>query len=191
MTLRLLTKNDVDRAVADVSNHAETCHFIQLLHNSSIPLRIHIAPDDADGVELVLILEVHALPLQHILAEVLTLSAYPGDRQSNGKIDLSRGNALTIQLTGNAHKREQVVVLVLPLVRKILLVSFTDLVVAPLKEKSVLGESRCGIELGDTRGRDRVGGLNISVTVVDAYDQEVVVMFQNRYLRYTFIQLCG
>lgn len=91
----------------------------------------------------------------------------------------------------NTHKREQVVVLVLPLVGKILLVSLTDLIVAFLKEKSVLGEGRCGIELGDACGCDRVGGLDVAVTVVDAYDQEVVVMFQNRYLRYPFIQPCG
>ena len=184
-------KNDVDRSVADIGDHAQTCHLVQLFHHGGIALRIHIAPDDADGVELVLILEVRALPLQHILAEALTLSAYPGDRQSHCKINFSRSDALTVQLTGDTHKREQVVVLVLPLVRKILLMSLTDLVVAPLKEKSVPGEGRCGIELGDTRGCDRIGGLDVPVTVVDAYDQEVVVMFQYLYLRNIFIQLSG
>ena len=149
------------------------------VHRTPAPLRINIAPDDVDGVEFVLIFEIHAL----------TLSAYPCDWQPNGKIDLSRGNALTVQLTDDTHKREQVVVLVLPLVGKILLMSLTDLIVAPLKEKSVLCKGRCGIELDDACGCDRVGGLDVAVTVVDAYDQEVVIMFQYLYLRNIFIQL--
>ncbi len=35
-----------------------------------------------------------------------------------------------------------------------------------------------------------LGGLDIPITVVDTYDQEVVVMFQYLYLRNILIQLC-
>ncbi|MBP1534322.1 MAG: hypothetical protein IK999_09385 [Ruminococcus sp.] len=64
-----------------------------------------------------------------------------------------------------------------------------DLIVVAVKEKRILCKGRCGIELRDACGCDRVGGLDVAVTVVDAYDQEVVVMFQYLYLRNIFIQL--
>ena len=67
------------------------------------------------------------------------------------------------------------------------LVSLTYKIVAAVIVERVLGESRCGIELGDACWCDRIGGLDISVTVVDAYDQEVVIMFQYLYLRNIFI----
>ncbi len=60
--------------------------------------------------------------------------------------------------------------------------SLADQIVAALKEKRVLGECRCGIKLGDACGRDRVGSLDVSVTVVDAYDQKVIVMLHLKLL---------
>jgi len=115
--------------------------------------------------------------LEHILAEVLSLTIHPCQRQSDCKVYICGSDALTVQLTGNAHKGEQVVVFVLPLVGQILLVSLTDEIVAPVIVERVLCEGRCGIELCDACRRDRIGGLDVPVTVVDVYDQEVVVSF--------------
>ena len=41
----------------------------------------------------------------------------------------------------------------------------------------LIGEGRCGIEHCDACGSDRVGSLDVPVTVVDTHDQEVVVSF--------------
>lgn len=77
----------------------------------------------------------------------------------------------------DAHKGEQVVVIVLPLIRQILLVSLTNEVVAAVIVERVLGEGRCGIELGDACGCDRIGGLDVALAVVDAHDQKICCIF--------------
>ena len=115
--------------------------------------------------------------LEHILAEVLSLTINPGQRQSDCEMNVCGSDALTIQFTGDAHKGEQVVVIVLPLIGQILLVSLTYEIVAAVIVQRVLGEGRCCIQLGDACGCDRIGGLDIPVTVVNAHDQEVVVSF--------------
>jgi len=137
----------------------------------------YTAPDDADGIELVLILEVHTLTLEHILAEILSLTIHPCQRQSDCKVYVCGSDALTVKLMSDAHKGEQVVVIVLPLVRQILFVSLTYKILAAVIVQRVLGEGRCGIQLGNACGCDRIGGLDVAVTMVDAHDQEVVVSF--------------
>ena len=68
------------------------------------------------------------------------------------------------------------------------MISANPEVISSILSKSCFPE--CS-SVGDTRGRDRVGGLDIPVTVVDAYNQEVVIVFQYLYLRNIFIQLSG
>ena len=82
-----------------------------------------------------------------------------------------------VQFTGNAHKREQVIVIVLTFVCEILFVSFTDEIIVLVIAERVPGEDRRGIQSGDACRRDRVRGLDVPVAVVDANDQEVVVSF--------------
>lgn len=106
-----------------------------------------------------------------MLSKLLTLTFYLGQRQSDCKVNVCVSDAFTVQHTGDTHKSEKLVVVRLPLVRQILLVTLTDNIVAAVIVQRVLGEGRGSIQLGDDCGCDRVGSLDVSVTVVNAHNQ--------------------
>lgn len=105
-------------------------------------------------------------------------------------MNIGRGNSFTVKFTGNPHKSEDIVVVILLLVGEILLVTLTNQIVAAVIVERVLGEWRCSIEFKDACWRDRISGLVASITVVDAYDQEILVSFHRNppYILYSALR---
>ena len=112
--------------------------------------------------------------LEKIAAESFTLLTHPCQRQSGGKVNICFPNASYIQLSGNCHQSQNVVVLVHRLICDEFLVTFPDAVKPAVILQNIAGEDRLCF-IGDQSGWcDCTSGLDVAVPVVNANNFDAV-----------------
>ena len=82
-----------------------------------------------------------------------------------------------VQFHGNGGEGENVIILVLHLLRQEFLVTFSDEIVAPLIYQKVLGKEGLRVVRGHACGETMVCCFDIPVAVVDANDFDSVEIF--------------
>ena len=82
-----------------------------------------------------------------------------------------------MQLHGNGGEGEDVIILVLHLLRQEFLVTFSDEIVAPLIYQKVLGKEGLRVVADHACGKTVVCGLDVPIAVIDADDFDAVEIF--------------
>ena len=175
--------HDVHRAVANVAEHIDTLELTELVCNRRKALRKNIRTRKFNVVANAFESEVGAVVLQEIFLEAVLLFTYPSQRKSRSKVDTGRGQLTDVQLTGNSGKGENIVVAVCHFVGDKFLVFLTDKIVSALIDKQIALEGWLLVVGGYARLKATMGGLDVSVAVVDADDNGigvVVVIFLKR-----------
>ena len=115
--------------------------------------------------------EVHGFVLQQIVPELVPLTTDPSKRKTCRNSDFAAGHFSDIQFPRDSCKRQHIVVQIFRLIRKELLVPFTDQVKLAFKEKQIFFEYRLSVIGGETCREAAVCGFDIAVAAVDSdYD---------------------
>ena len=121
-------------------------------------------------IRRVLIGEADLLIFGEVGGKLCFLSACPSEREPSGNDNVRLRQSLVFQFLRNRHKGEKIIVLVLDLIRKELLVSFTDEIVPAAIFEHIFRKQRLGIIANNAGFEAVVSGLDIAVTVIDSYD---------------------
>lgn len=132
-----------------------------------------------NAVPLVIVDEIHILVLQHILGKSVTLLRIPHKRKSDSEMNIRFCNSSKGQFLADSVKGEVIVIHIRGLVRCEGLVIFTDTDKLSVKFKKLLLERRLNVMYLYSRCGNRIGGFEISITVVDA-DYVCVVKSDHR-----------
>lgn len=115
--------------------------------------------------------------LHKVVFEIASLTAYPCERKTGCNANLAGGDLSDVQLPRNRRKRKNVVVNILRLIRKELLVAFTDQVISAVVYKQIVFENGFGI-IGCHACREAaVCGFDIAVSAVDPDDKYIIDFF--------------
>ena len=157
----------VHRAVADVREDAGALELTETVDDGWIALREQTAPDEADAVLLAVETEGDALVAEQIRAKRLALAANPRHRQACREMDVRLADARDVQLLGDCHEREDVVVVVRRLVRDERLVPLAHAIEHAVVLQDAAGEDWLGVVGDEAGGCDRVRGLDVAVAMID------------------------
>ena len=114
---------------------------------------------------------------QQVCLKLFLLTADPIERQSRSDVYISLRESCVVQLHGDGSERENVIVLVLHLLRQEFLVTFSNEIVAPLIYQKVLGKEGLRV-VADHAGRETViCGFNVSIAVINPNDFGSVEIF--------------
>ena len=115
--------------------------------------------------------EVYGFVLQEIVPELVPLTTDPSKRKTCRNSDFAAGHFSDIQFPCDGRKRQHIVVQIPRLIRKELLVPFTDQVELAFIDKQILLEHRLLVIGGNACREAAVCGLDIAVAAVDSdYD---------------------
>lgn len=121
--------------------------------------------------------ESHILISEQIGSEVLTLFANPGQRQTSGQMNICFTHAIYIQLSGNCHQSQKIIVLVHCLVRDKFLVSLADAVIGSFIFQNIAGKDWFCV-IGSDSGRcDSVCSFDVAIAVIHGDDFDVFQFF--------------
>ena len=108
--------------------------------------------------------------MREICPERFALVPNPGHGQPGGKVNVRFMEPGNVQLLGNRHEGEQVVVVIRRLVCDECFVSFAHAVEFAVVLQDAPGEDRLRIVGNQPGGGHRVRGFHVSVTVIDSDD---------------------
>ena len=115
--------------------------------------------------------EVYGFVLQEIVPELVPLTTDPSKRKTCRNSDFAAGHFSDIQFPRDGRKRQHIVVQIPRLIRKELLVPFTDQVELAFIDKQILLEHRLLVIGGNACRKAAVCGFDIAVAAVDSdYD---------------------
>ena len=183
----------VHGAVADVDDDVHALHRRRILRNGGIPLRIDPRPEYVDVIIRLAEGEADLFVLREIRGKLCLLSRGPCERKPRGDDDVRFVDAFVFEFHSDARQREQVIILVALLLGHEFLVPLADDVVPPAVHEHVAREQRLMIVPRDPGLEDVVRGLDVPVTVVDADDVFVIMLYHWRHLRFSasLSQACG
>ena len=169
--LLVIDEHDVHRTVSDIADHVyalkvrkPVCHRRKALWEHIHAYDLHMVGDISER-------EVYGFVLQEIVPELVPLTTDPGKRKTCRNSDFAAGHFSDIQFPRDGRKRQHIVVQIPRLIRKELLVPFTDQVELAFKDKQIFFEHRLSVIGGETCREAAVCGFDIAVTAVDSnYD---------------------
>ena len=169
--LLIIDEHDVHRTVSDIADHVDALKVRQPVCHRRKALGEHIHTYDFYMVGDISERELHGSVLQKIVPEFVPLSADPGKRKTCRNSDFAAGHFSDIQFPRDGRKRQHIVVQIFRLIRKELLVPFTDQVELAFKDKQIFFEHRL-LGIGGNACREAaVCGFDIAVAAVDSdYD---------------------
>ena len=164
-------RHHVHGAVANVTEHIHALEVPDLASHRRKALGKHIHAYDLHMVGNISEREVHGFVLQQIVPEFVPLTTDPSKRKTCRNSDFAAGHFSDIQFPRDGRKRQHIVVQIFRLIRKELLVPFTDQVELAFIEKQILLEHRLLFIGGNACREAAVCGLDIAVAAVDSdYD---------------------
>ena len=120
-------------------------------------------------MELVLLtieMERYIFIAEQVSSEIFTLFANPGQRQTGSQMNICFTDAIRIQLSGNCHQSQKIIVLIHGFVRNKFLVSLSDAVIGAVVFQNVTGENRFCV-IGSNAGRgDGVCCFDVAVAMI-------------------------
>ena len=169
--LLVIDEHDVHRTVSDIADHVDTpkirkpvCHRRKALWEHIHAYDLHMVGDISER-------EVYGFVLQEIVPELVPLATDPSKRKTCRNSDFAAGHFSDIQFPRDGRKRQHIVVQIFRLIRKELLVPFTDQVELAFIDKQILLEHRLLVIDGNACREAAVCGFDIAVAAVDSdYD---------------------
>lgn len=165
---------NVHGAVSDVCQKIGSFEISQMADNGRVSLREETASYKTDMVVLAVKSEVHLLVTEQIASEIFTLFANPGQRQTGSQMNISFTDAIYIQLSGDRHKSQNVVVLIHSLVCDKFLMTFPDTVIDAAILQNVTGKDWLGFISCYSSRRHGVGCLDVAVAMIHGNDFDVI-----------------
>ena len=169
--LLVIDEHDIHGAVSNIADHVyapkvrkPVCHRRKALWEHIHAYDLHMVGDISER-------EVHGFVLHQIVPELVPLTTDPSKRKTCRNSDFAAGHFSDIQFPCDGRKRQHIVVQIFRLIRKELLVPFTDQVELAFKDKQILLEHRLFVIGGNACREAAVCGFDIAVAAVDSdYD---------------------
>ena len=169
--LLVIDEHDVHRTVSDIADHVYAPKVRKPVCHRRKALWEHIHAHDLHMVGDISEREVYGFVLQEIIPELVPLTTDPSKRKTCRNSDFAAGHFSDIQFPRDGRKRQHIVVQIFRLIRKELLVPFTDQVKLAFKDKQIFFEHRLSVIGGETCREAAVCGFDIAVATVDSnYD---------------------
>ena len=129
-------------------------------------MREQTASDKMELVLLTIEMERYIFIAEQVSSEIFTLFANPGQRQTGSQMNICFTDAIRIQLSGNCHQSQKIIVLIHGFVRNKFLVSLSDAVIGAVVFQNVTGENRFCV-IGSNAGRgDGVCCFDVAVAMI-------------------------
>ena len=169
--LFVIDEHDVHRTVSNIADHVyapkvrkPVCHRRKALGKYIHAHNLHMVGNISER-------EVYGFVLHQIVPELVPLTTDPSKRKTCRNSDFAAGHFSDIQFPRDSCKRQHIVVQIFRLIRKELLVPFTDQVELAFKDKQILLEHWL-LGIGRNACREAaVCGFDIAVAAVDSnYD---------------------
>ena len=161
-------KHDVHGSVAYIGDHVLPPELMELIGHGSKALRKNVRASEAHAVFLTVESKTDTVISQKVLPECFLLAAQPSQRQTRGDEHSSVHHMPEIQFASDGGQREQVVIVVVHLVRAVFLVALAD----GKEVTAILQHMTCQLGPGfiviHARAKAAAGGLDVAVAVVDA-----------------------
>ena len=169
--LFVIDEHDVHRTVSDIADHVYAPKVRKPVCHRRKALWEHIHAYDLHMVGNISEREVHGFVLQEIVPELVPLTTDPSKRKTCRNSDFAAGHFSDIQFPCDGRKRQHIVVQIPRLIRKELLVPFTDQVELAFIDKQIFFEHRL-LGIGGNACREAaVCGFDIAVAAVNSnYD---------------------
>ena len=169
--LFVIDEHDIHGAVPNIADHVyapkvrkPVCHRRKALGKHIHAYNLHMVGDISER-------EVYGFVLQEIVPELVPLTTDPSKRKTCRNSDFAAGHFSDIQFPRDGRKRQHIVVQIPRLIRKELLVPFTDQVELAFIDKQILLEHRLLVIGGNACREAAVCGFDIAVAAVDSdYD---------------------
>ena len=169
--LFVIDEHDIHGAVSNIADHVYAPKVREPVGHRRKALGKHIHAYDLHMVGDISEREVYGFVLQEIAPELVPLTTDPSKRKACRNSDFAAGHFSDIQFPRDGRKRQYIVVQIFRLIRKELLVPFTDQVKLAFKDKQIFFEHRLSVIGGETCRETAVCGFHIAVTAVDSdYD---------------------
>ena len=169
--LFVIDEHDIHGAVSNIADHVYAPKVRKPVCHRRKALWKHIHAYDLHMVGNISEREVYGFVLQEIVPELVPLTTDPSKRKTCRNSDFAAGHFSDIQFPRDGCKRQHIVVQIPRLIRKELLVPFTNQVELAFKDKQILLEHRL-LGIGGNACREAaVCGFDIAVAAVDSdYD---------------------
>ena len=169
--LFVIDEHDIHGAVPNIADHIHAAKVGEPVCHRRKALGKYIHAHDLHMVGDISEREVYGFVLQEIVPELVPLTADPSKRKTCRNSDFAAGHFSDIQFPRDSCKRQHIVVKIFRLIRKELLVPFTDQVELAFKDKQIFLEHWL-LSIGGNACREAaVCGFDIAVAAVDSnYD---------------------
>lgn len=188
--LAVIDIHDIHGAVSNVAEHINAFEVTEPVRNSGEALREHIGSGKLHMIILSSEIEIRFLVFQKIGTELVLLLAHPGEGQTDCQMDTGRGKLTDVQLSADGGEGENIIVLVRHLVRKKLLVIFSDEVEPAFIDQKIALEGRLLVVGCHTGLEAGVRHFDVAVAVVNADDYGLVSV-RVKIHSCSFLPLCG
>ena len=169
--LFVIDEHDVHGAVSNIADHVDPPKVREPVCHRRKALWEHIHAYDLHMVGDISKRKVYSFVLQEIVPELVPLTTDPSKRKTCRNSDFAAGHFSDIQFPRDGRKRQHIVVQIPRLIRKELLVPFTDQVELAFIDKQILLEHRLLVIGGNACREAAVCGFDIAVAAVDSdYD---------------------
>ena len=169
--LFVIDEHDIHGAVPNIADHIHAAKVGEPVRHRRKALGKYIHAHDLHMVGDISEREVYGFVLQEIVPELVPLTADPSKRKTCRNSDFAAGHFSDIQFPRDSCKRQHIVVKIFRLIRKELLVPFTDQVELAFKDKQILLEHRLLVIGGNACREAAICGFDIAVAAVDSdYD---------------------
>ena len=169
--LLVIDEHDIHGAVSNIADHVYTPKVREPVGHRRKALGKYIHAHDLHMVGDISERKVHGFVLHQIVPELVPLTTDPSKRKTCRNSDFAAGHFSDIQFPCDGRKRQHIVVQIFRLIRKELLVPFTDQVELAFKDKQIFFEHRLSVIGGNACREAAVCGFDIAVTAVDSdYD---------------------
>ena len=140
--LRLLVDDihDVHRAVTDIRQHMNPAVLIDIPDYRRVTLREDRTACDPDAVFGAVEFEPDTFLFEHIFSEGLPLGTDPSERQAACDMHIGFRDMLLIELSGDGHQGQKVIIFIDRLVRCEFLMAFADPVPSAFVFQNVSGK---------------------------------------------------
>ena len=169
--LFVIDEHDIHGAVPNIADHIHAAKVGEPVCHRRKALGKYIHAHDLHMVGDISERKVYGFVLQEIVPELVPLTTDPSKRKACRNSDFAAGHFSDIQFPRDGRKRQHIVVQIFRLIRKELLVPFTDQVELAFKDKQIFLEHWL-ISIGRNACREAaVCGFDIAVAAVDSdYD---------------------
>ena len=169
--LFVIDEHDIHGAVPNIADHIHAAKVGEPVCHRRKALGKYIHAHDLHMVGDISERKVYGFVLQEIVPELVPLTTDPSKRKACRNSDFAAGHFSDIQFPRDGRKRQHIVVQIFRLIRKELLVPFTDQVELAFIDKQILLEHRLLVIDGNACREAAVCGFDIAVAAVDSdYD---------------------